>query len=281
MPPTIHLVRHAQGYHNLRVDSEKLHDSDLTQLGSQQCADLRVKFLHHAETTHLVASPMRRAIYTCIQAFDAHDNDSNGKGLYPIIAIDTLQEVSDAACDTGSAVSILASEFDAELVDLRKVRGDWVNKGEGSIFEPVLGKLAVRARDARRTLRELVGQGDGHIVVVSHGAFLQFITEEWYDLTPSYSMCLMTFIIIVSCLGDVTVRQTDQAPCAATSWKNCEYRSYQFIDPTNEDENATLRETDASWCRRYGATSRPTAEQLCKCQDTMEKELSPFFKVRD
>ncbi|KAL7792646.1 histidine phosphatase superfamily [Trichoderma ceciliae] len=247
MAPTIHLVRHAQGYHNLSAENEKLPDPDLTPLGNQQCANLRAVFPHHAKLRGLVASGMRRTLYTCIQSFGTDE-------LYPMIALDTLQEVSDAPSDTGSSVEKLAAEF-GDKVDLSRIRKGWNFKGEGSFFEPVLGTLAIRAREARATLREIAaGLGDdAHIAVVSHGAFLHFLTEEWHGITNTYP----------------------------TSWRNCEYRTFQFVDPRGQDPDAELRETEESWRRRHGSLKLPTAEEQRELRQMMERELSPFFKVQN
>lgn len=177
MAPTIHLVRHAQGYHNLSDKNQLLPDPDLTPLGIQQCADLRAQFPHHAQLKGLVASGMRRTLHTCINAFGVDE-------LYPVIALDTLQECSDAPADTGSSTEKLAAEF-GDKVDVSRIREGWGFKGEGSYWEPTLEKLPVRARDARLTLREIAaGLGDdAHIAVVAHGAFLHFLTEDWHGLT--------------------------------------------------------------------------------------------------
>ncbi|KAM0461031.1 hypothetical protein ACHAO4_001830 [Trichoderma viride] len=247
MAPTLHLVRHAQGYHNLSKENEKLPDPDLTPLGIQQCADLRAQFPHHAKLKGLVASGMRRTLYTCINGFGVDE-------LYPVIALDTLQECSDAPSDTGSSKEKLAAEF-GENVDVSRIREGWDFKGEGSYFEPSLEKLPARARDARLTLREIAaGLGDdAHIAVVSHGAFLHFLTEDWHGITEIYP----------------------------TSWKNCEYRSFQFIDPTGQDPSAEMRETDESWHRRHGSLKVPTVEEQRELRQMMERELAPFFKVKN
>lgn len=191
MAPTIHLVRHAQGLHNLCVENEAIRDPDLTPLGIRQCASLRASFPHHAQLTALVASSMRRTLYTCIKSFGRPETEAGEDGagagdIYPVIALDTLQEVSDAPSDTGSSAEKLAGEFGSDVVDLSRVRAGWTDKGEGSPFEPTLDKLAVRAREARKTLREIAGEGDGHIAVVSHGAFLHFLTEDWHGITNTY-----------------------------------------------------------------------------------------------
>ncbi|KAH6605631.1 phosphoglycerate mutase family [Trichoderma cornu-damae] len=247
MAPTIHFVRHAQGYHNLSAENYHLPDPDLTTLGNQQCADLRAAFPHHDKLTGLVASGMRRTLYTGIQSFGTDK-------LYPVIALDVLQEVSDAPPDTGSSAAELAAEF-GDRVDLRRVREGWNLKGEGSYFEPTLDKLATRARDARKELREIAtGLGDdAHVAVVSHGAFLHFLTEEWHGITSTYP----------------------------TSWKNCEYRTFQFVDPTGQDPDAELRETEESWRQRHGSLRVPTAEEQQELRQIMVRELSPFFKVNN
>lgn len=174
MPPTIHLVRHAQGYHNLSVENESIHDPDLTPLGEAQCADLRAAFPHHAAVTRLVASPMRRTLYTCIHGFGTAP-------LYPIAALDVLQEVSSAPCDTGSDVAKLAAEF-GDRGSWEGVREGWTDKGAGSVFEPTVEKLTARATEGRRRLREIAGNGDEHIVAVTHGGFLHFLTDDFQDI---------------------------------------------------------------------------------------------------
>jgi hypothetical protein len=67
MPPTIHLVRHAEGYHVCRIRlwtlnialtedlqnaeewGEKIHDPFLTDKGKGQCEELCNRFPHHDE----------------------------------------------------------------------------------------------------------------------------------------------------------------------------------------------------------------------------------------
>ncbi len=186
MNPTIHLVRHAQGYHNLSVENQSIRDPDLTPLGEQQCRDLRAAFPHHAAVTRLVASPMRRTLYTCLLAF-ATDNDGRR-----ITALDTLQELSDEPSDTGSSVARLADEFGNDKVDLSQVRdGLWTDKMGDTPFEPTKDKIEARAREARRALRDMTaGEDDAaaHIVVVTHGAFLHFLTDEFQDIPNGNGM---------------------------------------------------------------------------------------------
>ena len=55
----LHLVRHAQGFHNLSAANQQLPDPDLTPLGESQCAALRDAFPYHADLRYLVASTKR------------------------------------------------------------------------------------------------------------------------------------------------------------------------------------------------------------------------------
>ncbi|KAF4985179.1 hypothetical protein FDECE_16754 [Fusarium decemcellulare] len=243
MAPTIHLVRHAQGFHNLSIENEQLSDPDLTPLGEEQCAALRAAFPHHDKLTKLLASPMRRTVYTCLHAFGT---DS----LLPIKALPVFQEVSANPCDVGSPVSKVQAEF-KERADYAGVEETWCEKGPDSEYEPTLEKLLVRGKKARKTLKEIAGSGDDHIVVVSHGGFLHILTDDWYDVPDG----------------------------RATGWSNCEFRSYQFVDPAGSDEDATLRETEESWQRRQGSTIQPTATEQRELRDVVIEKIAPHLNL--
>ncbi|CAM1501799.1 Fc.00g037830.m01.CDS01 [Cosmosporella sp. VM-42] len=244
MAPTIHLVRHAQGFHNLSYENEQLPDPDLTPLGESQCAALRSDFPHHSKLTHLLASPMRRTVYTCLHSFGTD-------ALLPITALPVLQEVSTQPCDIGSPVAKVQAEFGARA-DYTRVTDAWLDKGPGSEFEPVLEKLLVRGKRARQVLREVAGEGDAHIAVVSHGGFLHFLTDDWYNVPED----------------------------KATGWTNCEYRSYQFVDPTGKDEDAALQETEESWLRRQGSTTVPTPTEQRELRPVVLKQMAPYLNLK-
>ncbi|PHH65992.1 hypothetical protein CDD81_940 [Ophiocordyceps australis] len=242
MAPTIHLVRHAQGVHNLSVANESIHDPDVTRLGQEQCAALRAAFPYHALVKHLVASPLRRTMTTCIAAF--------GSGsLGPVAALDVLQEVSAAPCDVGSAREALRREFGSE-VDLAGVREGWTDKGPGSVFEPTVDKLTARAREARRALRDLV-QGEEHLVAVTHGGFLHFLTDDWQGIPEG----------------------------RATGWDNCECRSYHLADPTGKDDDAALIETDQSRARRNFSAKPLSLQEKRELRAAVQHRLLPYLKI--
>ncbi|KAJ5759220.1 phosphoglycerate mutase family protein [Penicillium odoratum] len=223
MTPTIHCVRHAQGVHNLCTANHVIPDPLLTDLGHQQCATLRDTFPRHDKIDLVAASPLRRTIYTALESFEpvfqAHPD-------WNIIALPDLQETSDVACDTGSDPKALQQEFADKNVDLDLVHEGWNNKT--GRYAPTNSALRARARAARRWLK---ARPEKEIVVVTHGGFLHYFTEDWED----------------------------HSQYQGTGWSNTEYRSYTFSDESHSDDleghaldgdNATLVETSDSRQRR-------------------------------
>ena len=121
MAPRLHLVRHAQGLHNLCDANTQIHDPDLTPLGEKQCAELQKKFPHHHGVDLIVSSPIRRTLYTALLSFD---NDIKTKNL-TIVALPELQETSALPCDTGSDSAQLANEFANYHIDFTHVQPGW------------------------------------------------------------------------------------------------------------------------------------------------------------
>jgi len=241
---TLHLVRHAQGFHNLNYANHQLPDPDLTPLGESQCATLSTVFPTGFSTppkiTHLVASPLRRTLYTCLLSFP-----EEAKRLV-ITALPELQETSDLPCDTGSEPSKLAAEF-GEKVDTSLVQPGWNNK-KGR-WSPASSAIEARARDARIWLRNLAsqaqanGEEDVQIVAVTHGGFLHYFTEDWEG----------------------------NAEFTGTGWANTEFRSYNFIGG-DEDDNASIAETKESRERRKGSEIPLTADEQRELKASAERE---------
>ncbi|KKA26268.1 hypothetical protein TD95_000020 [Thielaviopsis punctulata] len=278
MPVTVHLVRHAQGEHNLSHDAELLPDPSLTALGLTQCAALHASFPHHADLTHLVASPMRRTIQTCLASFAPSSSDSDsdpdsGSGSVsgsasvsatpglPVILLPKLQEIGPWPCDTGSPTALLETEFGAQI-DTRRVHAEpeWTRKREeGNLHQAVFAQIEKRALAARQELQQIArdyraregGDTDVHMAVVSHGAFLHFLSGCFYEIP----------------------RRT------ATVWSNAAYRTFTFADPTLQDENAELVETQESWNAVHGADKqRPTtAEEKKELQEAYKKLVGVYL----
>lgn len=188
---TIYLVRHAQGYHNLNTANHALPDPDLTPLGEQQCRDLRANFPYHSKITHLVASPLRRTLYTCLLSFA---DEVEKKGI-KVVAQPLLQETSDLPCDTGSDPAKLEKEFGEKgQVDLSLVEEGWNNK-KGK-WAPEAEAVEKRAREARLWLRDVTMKAEGdevHVAIVTHGGLLHYFTEDWTDCDKFVGKLVISF----------------------------------------------------------------------------------------
>ncbi|KAI0816192.1 phosphoglycerate mutase-like protein [Xylaria sp. FL0064] len=247
MAPVIHLVRHAQGYHNLSAENQWIRDPDLTDLGKQQCEALCKNFPYHDKITHLAASPIRRTILTCQYSFAPAV-----KAGKKIVAVQDAQEVSLYPCDVGSDVEALKKEF-GDLVDFRFLTEDWNKKTPDSKYYPDPQKLEARACKTRLWLRDIVKEAgdDAHVVLVTHGGILHFITENWSGIDPG----------------------------RGTGWNNTEYRSYEFADETGEDSNASLRELPESRRRRQGSEISLTDAEKREMRAAYETVLNHDIKL--
>ncbi|KAI1403868.1 phosphoglycerate mutase-like protein [Hypoxylon fuscum] len=241
MAPIIHLVRHAQGFHNLNQENQQLPDPNLTPLGERQCEELCERFDAHDKITHLIASPIRRTLYTCLHSF-APVVQSGKK----VVALPDAQEISRLPCDIGSEPSKLKEEF-GDLVDLHLVQEGWNDKSSKSRYYPAPEKLAERSRAARVWLRELATKAgeDAQIVLVTHGGILHFITQDWDGVELE----------------------------RGTGWENTELRSYEFEDPTGQDPSASLKETTPSWRRRRGSAIPLTETEQVQIQQAFQARL--------
>lgn len=221
-------------------------DPLLTPFGEEQCVALRDTFPYHSNASLVIASPLRRTIYTAILSFAP--SLANGRCRPNIIALPEIQETSDFPCDTGSDLGTLRQEIrDKNLpVNLSLVKERWNDKSLDGKWAPSGEALTKRAAEARRYVRDRVlelqksGEKDPEIVVVTHGGFLHHFTQDWED-SKTYN---------------------------GTGWHNTEYRSFNFVNldhcssrhtingtsiyshTVDDYDNAALRETAESRDRR-------------------------------
>lgn len=243
MAPTIYLVRHAQGIHNLGVEYYGIRDPRLTTLGQEQCQRLRGETRDELSGVSLIfASPLSRTIETALVAFQPLL--SNGQCYPQIIAISDAQETSDAPCDTGLEPTELEAECSRRdwPVDVSLVQHGWTRKIFETEHSPAWSAIEVRAKRLRSFLRDKVrdlisrGNPDPELVLVSHGQFLHFLTQDWENFDR--------FV--------------------GTSWSNCEWRSYHFEAGLNEEnQDSKLIETTKSRLKR-GLNHAPLNEGLQK-----------------
>ncbi|KAI0207001.1 phosphoglycerate mutase-like protein [Astrocystis sublimbata] len=175
MPPTLILVRHAQAEHNATKDYF-IHDPDLTQLGREQCAELREGLMQHPlaqQAELIITSPMRRTIQTTLDSVDWLIE----KGVK--VQADALwQENSAKPCDTGSEISKVAEEFPS--IDYSTVDPVYPDKSTpaGSKYHFTKATIVARGQAALQSLYE---RPEKVIIVVSHSGFLRRgVTGSWF-----------------------------------------------------------------------------------------------------
>lgn len=158
----------------------------LTPLGEEQCAALREAFPNHDKVSLLIASPLRRTIYTTLLSFGP--SLANGHCQPGVLALPEMQETSSFPCDTGSDVAELHQEMREKSLplNLSLLNDDW-NNTTNEKWTPSAEALNRRAREARIYIRDQVlelqknGERDPQVVVVTHGGFLHYFTEDWED----------------------------------------------------------------------------------------------------
>ncbi|PIB01650.1 putative phosphatase [Cercospora beticola] len=237
MPPILHLVRHAQAQHNVHVNNHYLIDPCLTDLGKGQCSQLKTSFPKTEHIDLIVASPLKRTIQTALIAFEDVLRDNNLR----VLCLPELQETSNLPCDTGSSREVLEKEFGDQPVNLDHVTPNWECKV--GRWAPDVEAVQTRARQVRVWLRD---RPERNIVVVTHGGFLHFFTENWseHDLF------------------------------SGTGWANTEWRSVRFTSeekgPPTSTDNAEDAKQDMAHVeelpesqerRRHEAQIREAAER--------------------
>jgi len=106
----LHLIRHAQGTHNVQSDYRNpAHiDAPLTPLGRIQCAQLQKKLIQERLTVDcIITSTLTRAIQTAQLSFD----HQLSRQPIPFIACEDWRETVNYLCDTRRPLSALKAEY--------------------------------------------------------------------------------------------------------------------------------------------------------------------------
>jgi broad specificity phosphatase PhoE len=162
-------------------------DPGLTPKGEQQSTSLSSAFPLHSHISQVFASPLQRTLATAHVAFKP--SLQNGHCIPEILALPDVQETSEYLCDIGSELAELRRICDEAgwKVDLSLVQKGWNDKSWNGRFAPTARAIRARARDARGIIREKLaerqkrGEDSPQVVVVSHGGFLHYFTEDWED----------------------------------------------------------------------------------------------------
>ncbi|OOF92528.1 hypothetical protein ASPCADRAFT_55143 [Aspergillus carbonarius ITEM 5010] len=175
MPGQIHLVRHAEGLHNLRQDVN-IRDAPLSERGCDNADALGRDFIaaHSDRVGAVISSPFRRSIQTSLIAFrrilDAGQYPANmGVDAKPGVwlALDpALQELGDLPCNTGSPVNELMSKFPA-LSQLQRLDQNWYIKPQRNL-PPAPQRQQEILRRLERAQADLSDPQRNDIVVVTH-----------------------------------------------------------------------------------------------------------------
>ncbi|KAF2468576.1 phosphoglycerate mutase-like protein [Lindgomyces ingoldianus] len=209
MPPTLHLVRHAEGCHNVN-HAVHIHDATLTHNGKLQCLQLQKSFPHHNTIDLVLSSPLRRAIQTAILSF----GPTLARPEVPYLVIPAAQEVSNLNCDVGHprnlleiSISQLFGEenlgFSLGKINLDAVEDGWNSKT--GYWASEKAAIEKRAADLRTWLFQ---RPESHVLLVTHGAFLHYLTEDW----------------------------TGDDPVRGTAYLNCEVRQFNFTPSSSKYE---------------------------------------------
>ncbi|KAK4630452.1 hypothetical protein CLAFUW4_08615 [Fulvia fulva] len=193
MPPKVHIVRHAEGFHNCSKGGEGIHDPFLTEKGQEQCRELCSQFSEHDKIDLLMASPMKRTIQTCQTSFAP----VVARG-HKILLMPLAQESSNEPMDTGSSEEQLKDTF-GDLIDTSRLElfPYWhSNKGQ---FDTDGVSQIERALHLRNVLK---GRPEKNIVLVTHGSFAHFVAGN------------------VNAEGKQMTRM----------WSNAKCRTYKFAD---------------------------------------------------
>ncbi|EWC46386.1 hypothetical protein DRE_04329 [Drechslerella stenobrocha 248] len=250
MPPRrLHLVRHAEGQHNVNWQHE-IHDPILTPKGHTQCATLSTGFPYHQSVTNVICSPLKRTIQTTLESFSPSiERLAAADSQWRIETHPIFQEVGEWQCDIGSPVPTIkdfvhecAVTFPninlykrVDLLDFTHVLAlpDWPSKT--GLYEA--GRVEERADAARQYLFDNYSDSQ-ELVIVSHGGFLHYLTNDW----ESYE------------------------DAEGTAWGNTDCHSYEMI---LDGGVIKLKETQESLDRRKDEQRRKAA---ANSQDQGETE---------
>eukprot|EP00980_Cylindrotheca_fusiformis_P001715 scaffold388_cov114-Cylindrotheca_fusiformis.AAC.24 len=186
----IHIVRHAQGTHNVldNYDDAANHDARLTPKGIQQCQELaqHVKesmpeLVGNSAEIGVITSPLTRCVQTTLLSFPWLAEAEATTSDVPILAHESFRETVNYICDRRRPISRIAQEFprvDFSLCDQdhdfiwdeyrSRLSDDWDQHMESA----ELNAVADRAVEAFRLLQE---RPQHHLIVCSHSAFLRCI----------------------------------------------------------------------------------------------------------
>eukprot|EP00934_Nitzschia_sp_Nitz4_P006901 Nitzschia sp. Nitz4//scaffold28_size193895//167637//168533//NITZ4_PGAM//-1//CDS//3329546075//6891//frame0 len=191
----VHLLRHAQGTHNVNDDYYML-DAPLTSLGKQQCQQLAGReqpLLHTPESACVVTSPLSRCVETA-QLSLQHYNASHD---IPFVAVEDWRESVNFPADQRRPIPQIQQQF--PFLQTHHLKDDAVDHPTGDSIDPLWhdyrqrfgsdwdrhmesGEL-YRMATVRgvRALQALQARPESELVVSTHSAFLRCLLNWGHD----------------------------------------------------------------------------------------------------
>ncbi|KAE8140148.1 histidine phosphatase superfamily [Aspergillus pseudotamarii] len=176
----IHLVRHAEGLHNLRNDPT-IPDASLSERGYDFAEDLGHRFIREYSNCvgAIISSPLRRTIQTSLTAFPRildstqyAKNSGVGANKGVMLALDAnLQEITDLPCNTGSKVVDLTEQFPGLKSEIENLNKNWHKKAgpDSPLPQPLSKRRTEILNRLQSTLTDLKNKSMGKdIIVVTH-----------------------------------------------------------------------------------------------------------------
>ena len=228
----VHIVRHAEGTHNVNEDyrSERQLDARLTEKGVQQCEELakqRWNRSHDTANNLVITSTMTRCVQTALLSFPS---------IKTFIAHESLRETVNFVCDKRRSVTEIAKDY--PMVDFTAVMDDedpiWRAYEErlGNAWEHPresadLVNVAARGRTFFRFLQDSCPAKE--VIVCTHSAFLRCILNWGYGVPMKPPQTLggedEPHPVVRYC-GDKDWEEQMRA-----SYENCELRSMVVVFP--------------------------------------------------
>eukprot|EP00250_Pteridium_aquilinum_P002631 c12855_g1_i2 orf=219-1259(+) len=228
----VHLVRHAQGYHNVAGDldyeaymSLDFVDASLTPLGWEQVDELR-RHLERIKITKnvdlVVTSPLMRTMQTAVGAFGGPEFNE-GDPSPPLMVMNgggsDHPAISSSGCPPFMAVELCREHMGVHPCDKRQSVSMYrtifpsIDFSEVEIDEDTLWEADVRETDSdliergKRFLEWLARRKEREIVVVSHSGFLSHLLSVYgencsapvqKELKKAFRNCEMRSIVLVN-----------------------------------------------------------------------------------
>ncbi|KAI1762558.1 histidine phosphatase superfamily [Hypoxylon sp. FL1150] len=165
---TIHVFRHAESMHNVDLAQRSRRDPGLSPKGLEQCQSFAQVF--PLAVTHVISSPMRRAIQTALASFPGKQ----------VMLLPQITEAGSRPSGFGSPREALVREFGNDI-NVDYLPRIFANLDPDSPFAYEIGKMEARFAAERQFLAGVAAAaGTGaHIAVVTHGQSCHFLTDDW------------------------------------------------------------------------------------------------------